>query len=58
MRIYIDNDTAQIVTDSAFKAPVGNVAFKRGDASTVEVVFVSGNTPDTADEERSEHAAR
>jgi hypothetical protein len=53
MKIYVDSDTNQIITDAAFKAPVNGVSFKRGDASKVEVIFVTGNTAEDASEDRS-----
>jgi hypothetical protein len=45
MRLFIDVDTNSFITDSGFKAPVTAVSFKRGDASQIELTFVSGNSP-------------
>ncbi len=44
MRLFIDTDSNSFITDAGFKAPVSGVSFKRGDASQVQLSFVSGNS--------------
>jgi len=44
MKLYIDKESNQFITEPTFKTPVNTVSFKRGDAAKVEIVFVESNT--------------
>ncbi|WP_035606182.1 hypothetical protein [Haloferula sp. BvORR071] len=43
MKLFLDLDSNQFVSDPLFKAPVDAVSFKRGDAANLELAFVKGN---------------
>ena len=44
MNLYIDKNTGNFITDPAFKSEITKVDFKRGDAATLSIGFVTGTT--------------
>ena len=46
MKLYVDLDTLQLIEFPGFRNPVSSLRFKRGDAATLDVTFLTGgNTP-------------
>jgi len=42
MHLYIDKADGRFISDPLFKSPVDSVSFKRGDAASIRISFVSG----------------
>ena len=46
MKLYVDLETLQLIEAPGFRSPITSLRFKRGDAATLEVVFLlNGTTP-------------